>query len=303
MPSHHGPAAAPEGEYPNETLRFLHERASCRSFLDKRIPPETLRYVLKAGVHAPTGGNLQPYSFIKIEDEDRRRKIAELCHQRFIGDAPVLLLACIDWHRNERWADLEVAPFTATSSFRHFWISFQDAVIAIQNVSTACDAVGLGSVYIGSILEIFRELRDMLSLPGGVFPVVLLCVGYPGESVLPRRKLDVDVVVHDELYRDIPDDELLRAFNAKYAGPGSRRVEITEERIETIRRVCVEVHGEDFARRCVEKVRENGFISSIQRYFGLHYRADGMPRDNLEYLEMMEEFGFGWFKEFVPEER
>jgi FMN reductase [NAD(P)H] len=116
--------------YPNKTVKLLIERASCRSFSDEKIPLEILNFILSAGIHAPTGGNLQPYSIIKIENKDNIQKLARMCNQDFIKEASVLLLFCIDWHRIERWATLEAAPFTATSSFRHFWISFQDTIIS-----------------------------------------------------------------------------------------------------------------------------------------------------------------------------
>ncbi|MDH5792068.1 MAG: nitroreductase family protein [Candidatus Bathyarchaeota archaeon] len=298
MPSHHGIEYHPEEDYPNETMRLLFERGSCRSFSDRKIPAEALRMVLRAGTHAPTGGNLQPYSIIKIEDEASRQWFVELAGQSFIGEAPVLLLFCIDWRRIERWAELKMAPFTATSSFRHFWISFQDTIICAQNTCTAADALGLGSCYIGTVLEFFSELREKFQLPKGVFPVVLLCLGYPEEKILPRKKLGVEIVVHDEKYRELGDGELLDAFDAKYSGPDSRRVEITEERLRTITKVCEEVHGEEFARGCTERIKENGFISTVQRYFGLHYRANSMPEGNLEYLRLMEDSGFDCFKEF-----
>ena len=300
IPSHHGVEVHPEGEHQNETMRLLLERGSCRSFSDRKIPSDVLMAVLEAGTHAPTGGNLQPYSIMKIEDEGTRQRLAELCGQGFIGEAPVNLIFCIDLHRLERWARLEVAPFTATSSFRHFWVSFQDTIICAQNICTAADSMGVGSVYIGSVLEIFMELRDMLRLPKGVFPVVLLCLGYPKAEVLPRKKLGVDVVVHDELYHELDDQVLLDAFNNKYTGPDSRRVEITDDRLSTIESVCREVHGEEFAKICIERVKKNGYISPVQRYFCLHYRADVMPKGNEDYMRLMEEFGFYWFKEYHP---
>ncbi len=304
MPSRHGVKVSSEdgrstdgSAYPNETMKLLIERASCRNFSDEKIPPDVLQLVLEAGVHAATGGNLQPYSIIKIEDEETRQKLAEWCDQAFIRKAPTLLLFCIDWHRIERWAHLEVAPFTATSSFRHFWISFQDTMICAQNICTAADALGLGSVYIGTVLEFFPELQKVFQLPKGVFPVVLLCLGYPKTRPRPRRKLGVEVIVHAERYHEMADQELLDAFNEKYPG---HRVQITEERLETIAEVCREVHGEEFARRCVERIREMGYINPVQRYFGLHYRANALPKSNNDYLKLMEEFGFNWFKTYQP---
>jgi nitroreductase len=284
----------------DETIRLLTERASCRKFLDKPVPPDVLHTILRAGVHAPTGGNLQPYSIVKIEDRDARRKLAELNEdQPYVEAAPVSLLFCMDWRRLARWADLENALFSATSSFRHFWISFQDTVIAAQNISTAADAVGLGSVYIGTVLECFKELRSMFGLPRGVFPVVLLCIGYPEKRPEPRNKLPVDVVVHDERYRELGDDELLEAYDVKYK---RARIDISEEHLEKISRACRAVGGAEFERKCIDSIKSRGHINLAQRYFGTHYRADEMPVGNDEYIETMREFGFDWFDRFVPYE-
>ena len=301
MPSHHGVEAKSEGTFPNETMRLLLERGSCRDFSDREVPEEVLEAILQVGTHAPTAGNLQPYSIIKIKDPAVTKKLGEMCHQPFIGEAPVNLLFCIDWRRIRRWAELEVAPFSASSSFRHFWVSFQDVIITAQNICTATDAMGLGSVYIGTALEYFRELGDMFQLPEQVFPVVLLCLGYPSKQVKPRKKLGTEFVVHDEVYMDPSDEALLKAYGEKYTGRDSRRVEITKERLETIAKVCGVVHGEEFAERCLSRIRENGYITAVQRYFGLHYRANRMPKGNLDYLKIMEEFGFHWFKEFQPQ--
>jgi FMN reductase [NAD(P)H] len=276
-------------------MQLLLERGSCRTFEDRDIPADVLQTVLEAGVHAATGGNLQPYSIIQIQDLATRQALAEKCGQGFIARAPTSLMFCLDWYRLEQWARLQVAPCTASSSFRHFWISFQDTVICAQNICTAADAMGLGSVYIGTVLEFFDEIKEMLGLPQKVFPVVLLCLGYPKDRPVPRRKLGVDVIVHSERYRILEDPELLDAFERKYPG---YKIEVTPERIEQIAEVCRQVHGEAFAQACVDQIRGSGYINAVQRYFGLHYRANEMPLGNSEYLETMERFGFHWFREF-----
>jgi nitroreductase len=283
--------------YPNETIKLLFERSSCRDSLDKKIPADVLQFVLEAGTHAPTGGNLQPYSIIKIEDTAVKQKLAEMCGQSFIGKAPVLLIFCIDLHRIERWANLEVAPFTASSSFRHFWVSLQDVIICAQNICTAADSMGLGSVYIGTVIDMPVDIQAMFKLPKGVFPVVLLCMGYPTARPAPRKKLPIDVVVHSEHYHEIEEQELLAVYEKKYP---DYKLEITEERLETILKVCRQVHGEEFAKKCAERIKTDGYINRAQHYFGLHYRADLMPEGNDDYLRLMEEFGFNWFKKYVP---
>lgn len=298
MPSHHGDDDNPTSKYPNETMRLLIERASCRSFYDRKIPDEVMRQILQAGTCAPTGGNLQPFSIIRIEETEAKKRVCSLCgDQAFIATAPTNLLFCIDWHRLGRWAKIELAPFTANQSFRHFWISFQDTIIAAQNIGTAADAMGLGSVYVGTVIESIRELRELCKLPQHVFPVVLLSLGYPKQRANPKLKHDIDIITHREVYREDSDQALTDEYNRKYPHLG---VEITDKRLAEMERVCRNVHGEEFARRALEKIKQQGRISVVQRYFGLHYTADLMAADNDKFLQLMQECGFEWFTKYEP---
>ncbi len=296
MPSHHGAETLTRGMYRDQTVRSLMERASCRNFYNRKIPARIINTILLAGTHAATGGNLQPYSIIKVTSASFKQELADLCGQDFIARAPVDLLFCIDWCRIRQWAQIECAPFSATSSFRHFWISFQDTVVCAQTVCTAAEAMGLGSVYIGTVLECFRKLRTMFRLPRYVFPVVLVCLGYPRGALHPRKKLNPEVIVHNNRYRGLDARNLRSAFNEKYS---NLKVEITSDRLKTIYAACAKVNGERFAKKCIRRIRKTGYINAAQRYFGLHYRADIMPENNDEFMAIMEEYGFKWFKRHV----
>jgi len=297
MPSHHGIKQVVKSRASDPTIRLLLERGSCRIFTDKKIPAKVMEQVLEAGIRAPTGGNLQPYSIIRIENKVTSAKLAKLCGQPFVGQAPVSLLFCIDWRRLERWSKLSDAPFTAASSFRHFWISFQDTIISAQNICTAADALGLGCCYIGTVLEFFPTLKKMFNLPKGVFPVVLLCLGYPKAKPVPRKKLPVKVMVHSERYREPSDKQLVKAFDEKYPG---MKVAITPERLKDIERVCLKTGGPALVKATLRRIQKDGYINPAQRYFGLHYSADYMTEGNDHYLKLMEKFGFHWFKKYVP---
>lgn len=297
LPSHHGVDDVVNGNCADNTMRLLIERASCRNFTDEVVTDELLNTVLEAGRRAATGGNLQPWSIIVVRNAETRNTLAEMCGQKFMASAPVHLLFCIDWRRLSRWATLGHAPFTACSSFRHFWISFQDTIIAAQSICTAIDAAGLGSVYIGTILEFIPELRAMFDLPEGVFPVVLLCLGHPKSSPKPRRKLELSIITHRERYRDIPDEELLQAFQEKY---NDMKVPLGDDRLDTYRQVCEKVSGAAAAEAMVAIVKEQGYFNPVQRYFGLHYRADEMPEGNDVFMKVVREAGFSWFDPWKP---
>lgn len=287
-------------EYANETMKILLERGSCRVFQDKDIADSLLAQVLEAGAQAASGGNIQPWSAIIIRKQETKDRLADLCEkQTFISRAPVNILFCLDMRRMEHWAQLGVAPYTAPSSFRHFWIAFQDTVIAAQSICTAADALGLGSVYVGSVLECFSELKEIFNLPQNVFPVVMLSLGWPVEPPTRKNKLPQSLLIHQEKYREPQDEELLAVMAKKY----DRTYPAKDSSLTRIRQACLGAHGPVFAEKCLARIQEQGYISPIQRYFGLHYTADTMPLGNEKYLTSLEKSGLNWRKEFVPQEK
>ncbi len=283
--------------FSDDAIKRLLERATCRAFQTRDIPGDVLNSLLQASASAPSAGNLQPFSIIKIESDSGRRRLAELCRQEFMAAAPTCLVFCIDYRRLKRWAILERAPFTATDSFRHFWMAFQDTLIAAQSVCVAAEFAGLGSSYVGATLERFPEMKAALELPQGVMPVVAVCLGYPRINSSPSPKLDPAVLVHDETYRDMDDSELRSAYADKHR---DQRLDITDERLARIQEVCAHCHGEEYAAKCLAAIRENGDVNAAQCLFGLHYVADGMPESNELFMRQIKELGFGWFEPYHP---
>ena len=135
-------------------------------------------------------------------------------------------------------------------------------------------------------------------MPEGVFPVVLLSLGYPKTRPEPRRKLPPAVFVHSERYTELPDDELRAVFDTKY---NHAEIEALAERVTTIEKVVRRVHGDEAAAKAVDSIRERGFITMAQRYFGLHYRADMMPVFNESVLKSLKDAGFGCLEPYEYE--
>lgn len=289
-------------KYENETIKWLYERASVRAFEEKKIPDDVLKTILDAGCHAATGGNLQPYSIIKICSDEKKKALMDTdCMQSIVEKAPVNLLFTIDWHRIERWANAHKAPFVCNDSYRHFWIALQDTIIAAQSICTAADSMGLGSVYLGTVESCFDELKDIFKLPKGVFPVVIVSLGFPKKYPEPAAKLMSEIIVHDEEYRDIPMEELDKAMDEKYSGRA--KTALSDRNVDKLYEVAKNVHGEQFAQEAVNYAKEIGYIHPVQRYFGLNYCADWSAVGNGDFLKSLENYGFGWIKgKDIPEQ-
>lgn len=281
--------------YPNETLRLLNERSSLRNFSDKAIEPEKIELLMQTACNAPSGGNNQPVSIIKIMNREVREKLGELCWQPFIGKAPLNLLFCLDMHRNEIIADYGEVPYTAGHAFRHFWISFQDTLIAAQNVCTAADALGLGSCYIGTIMEHFDQCVQMFSLPRLVVPVVLVVIGYPASAPSYRKKFTPAVMVHDEMYQSYDPEQLYATYTER---ENDKHIELNENNLQVFHSVCQAVKGKEYADELIERIRLRGWLSPIQRLYGLHYLAATMPLGNSKFIQFLKQQGFDWFDEW-----
>jgi FMN reductase [NAD(P)H] len=280
--------------YSNETMKLLCERASCRSFVDKPIPEDVLNEIINAGIHGATGGNMQPYSIIKITSNTPKKRLVDECDmQNIVEKAPVDLLFCIDLRRIGRWAKACSAPYVADKSYRHFWIAFQDTIICAQNICTAADSLGLGSVYIGTVESCFMELKSVFNIPQGVFPVVLLCLGYPTKYPSPAKKLGIETIVHEETYKDLPVEKLIELYDEKYNG---KTLPNSDTNLNTIYKVALDVGGKEYADEMISKIKEQGFVNMAQYYFGLHYMANWSAIGNKAFIDALVSYGFSWIE-------
>lgn len=131
----------------NDIIKTLQERVSLRRYKDLPIKEEDLDTIIKSTMKAPTAGNMQLYSIIVIKDEETKKKLSVTCdNQHFIAKAPEeadLFLACCD------------------------------ALIAAQNAVIATESLGIGSCYIGDIMENYEIHSEMFNLPKWAFPIVV----------------------------------------------------------------------------------------------------------------------------------
>lgn len=234
----------------NEVLKALHARKSVRAYTEESISPETKELILKAACAAPTAGNQQLYTILDITDQRIKDKLAVSCdNQPFIAKAPVVLIFCADcqkWY--DAFADGGCEPRLPKAG--DLMLAVTDCAIAAQNAVTAAESLGLGSCYIGDIMERCEFHRELLNLPNYVFPAVMLVMGAPTRQQLERPKperCDMKHIVHENAYRRM-DGEELREMLARNAGP--RPYE------EWLAAFCSRKYQSDFSREMSRSVEE-----------------------------------------------
>ncbi len=172
----------------NHTLELLNNRKSVRKFADKKISNNNVNTIIQSAMRAPTAGNQMLYSIIEIDDQNLKNSLVESCDgQPFIATAPLVLLFLADYQRTyDFFISSGVREYGINEGIKHrtpgigdLMLASCDALIAAQNSVIAAESLGLGSCYIGDIMENYETHRDMFNLPDYTFPITMICFGYP----------------------------------------------------------------------------------------------------------------------------
>lgn len=173
----------------NDTLNQLGARKSVRVFTQQPILPVQKQAILQAAFEAPTAGCQQLYTILDITDPALKGTLAKLCDdQPFIATAPLVLVFLADCHR---WPEAYRAAGCTNvrrAGAGDLFLAMADACIAAQNAVVAAESFGIGSCYIGDILEHCSQVRQVLNLPGQVVPAAMLVFGWPTLQQQQRPK-------------------------------------------------------------------------------------------------------------------
>lgn len=158
--------------------------------MEEQVSDEDIQFLLDCAIYAPSGFNMQPWSFLVIENKDIMKKLSEAGKKSMIPllepientskkasdfliflkardtnmfyDAPLLVIiignksvATVDW----------------------------DCAMAAQNMMLAAHSRGIGSCWIGGLLPALMDGKILkeLGAPDGYKAVAPLIFGYPLE--------------------------------------------------------------------------------------------------------------------------
>lgn len=206
----------------NTVISQLRARTSLRAFSAQPVPAEVKAAVLDAACMAPTAGNQQLYTILDITDQDLKVRLSETCdHQPFIAQADLVLIFLADF---QKWYDIfvEAGCSPRKPGYGDLFLAMDDALIAAQNAVTAAESLGLGSCYIGDVMENYEIHRDLLRLPQYVFPAAMVVFGYPREGLTRTKPARVDRrhIVHENAYRHMDSGELREMLAQRSAAKG-----------------------------------------------------------------------------------
>ncbi len=232
----------------NQTIRELYERKSVRVFTDREISGEDKNLILESATMAPTAGNQQLYTIIHVTDQKKKELLAESCdHQPFIAEAKMVLIFCADylkWYRAYLCAGAEPRK----PDVGDLMLAVEDATIAAQNAVVAAHSLGIGSCYIGDIMENYEVQKEILGLPEHIFPAVMLVFGYPTRQQLERKKperVPLSSIVYENSYPHLTEENIRDIFSDKTG----------EDFDGYMQRFCKRKYNSDFSREMQRSVK------------------------------------------------
>lgn len=225
----------------NEVIQSLFDRKSVRVFTDRAVSAEDKEIILTAATQAPTAGCQQLYTILDITDQALKDRLAKSCdNQPFIAKAPLVLIFCADCRK---WYDAYLAAGCTPRQPGpgDLLLAVSDALIAAQNAVVAAESLGLGSCYIGDIMECYEEHKALLGLPLWVFPAAMLVFGHPTQQQEDRPKPERFVqkyIVHENGYHPMDEEKLRAMFEKRTDG---------KDYDQWMRAFCSRKYNSDFA--------------------------------------------------------
>ncbi|MDP3441638.1 MAG: nitroreductase family protein, partial [Ignavibacteria bacterium] len=142
-----------------------------------------------------------------------RSSIAELLdNPKHIIEAPLYFVFVADLSRQEQIAHMHSLEMGSLQS-EALLIATVDTTLAAQNMMIAAESLGLGGVYTGVLRNYPEEISKILNLPDKSFALFGLCLGYPSKVNEVKPRLQIEEVLHINLYNTAKSIENLAKYD------------------------------------------------------------------------------------------
>ena len=161
----------------------VRKRQSVRRYLPSLVPREILDRCLEAARLAPSACNSQPWSFVIVDDEKLKNKLADEAFSgiyslnSFARKAPVIIAVVTERSRYIT---------TLAGYFRGVQYSLIDIGIACSYLMLQAGEEGLGACWLGWFDE--KAVKRILGIPDDKKVDVMLSLGYPQNQALREKK-------------------------------------------------------------------------------------------------------------------
>lgn len=245
-------------------MDLLNNHVTIRNFTEQQISPNLLDNIIYSGTRASTTGNMQLYSIIISQGDQKNDLIPLHFNQSAAKQAPVLITFIADFNRFSKWCSLNDAV-PGYNNFISFFNAAIDALLVAQNVCVAAENNGLGICYLGTTTYNAKEIIDILKLPKLTFPVTTLAIGYPVNTPELTDRLPLDGIVHYGTYSDYTENQISTLYEFKEKLETSRKF-VSENNKTTLAQVFTDIRykktdNDFFSEKMLIVLRAQGFLA------------------------------------------
>lgn len=185
----------------NDVIKLQLNHKSIRKFKDEQLPKEVIETLVNVARHTATSNFMQSYSIVCLASQEKKQKLAEICNQPYVAEASHVFIFVADQYRNRQIAVENSQETSVLHNMDRFMVAMTDAVLAAQNVNLAAESLGLGTVFLGSILNDNNKTSELLELPELTFAVLGLAIGYKDQEPQLKPRLPQDIMFFEESYQ------------------------------------------------------------------------------------------------------
>ena len=164
-------------------LDAIYRRRSIREYTPTPVSSDQLREIIRAGAWAPSGLNNQPWRFVTITDPDTIAAVAaQTRYSHIILAAPALIALFLD--TREMYNEVK---------------DHQAAGACLQNMLLAAEALDLGAVWLGEILNRKEEVNRVLDLGRHYDLMAMVALGHPAHHHQRSKRKELGEVIIKEI--------------------------------------------------------------------------------------------------------
>lgn len=162
-----------------DALNIIKNRRSVRKYKEKAPSDAEIERILSVGQWAPSGLNNQPWRFLVIKDKSKKDGLSQFTESRdVIKNAPVVILV-----------------FLALEDVYNRDKDLMAIGACIQNMCLEAASLGIGTCWLGEILNKKDEVLKYLGLGKDLELAAVITLGYPDEKNLKSKRKPLNKIV------------------------------------------------------------------------------------------------------------
>ena len=184
----------------NSTVDAQINHRSIRKFKDEVLNKEQLETLYTVFQHTATSMFMQNASLLHVTDPEQKKKIQELCNQKYVGAVGDLFIFIVDLYRNQQIRQQLGKDDGRVHTTDIFFQAMEDTLLAFQNVANTVNDHPL-------------EMLKTLDLPKLTFPVLGMQVGVPDQEPQLKPRLPLEYTCFEGSYKKDFDVKDLKDYD------------------------------------------------------------------------------------------